>query len=107
MHALFTKLIRDEAGFIISVELILIATVAVGLSEVSHGVNQELEDVGSAVGAMHQSYEYRGLATRNKATTFGSVFRDGADLRDSEHDLVTTRAADEGDLGGFDYRYHD
>jgi hypothetical protein len=56
---------------------------------------------------MHQSYEYRGLATRNKATTFGSVFRDGADLRDSEHDLVTTRAADEGDLGGFDYRYHD
>ena len=112
MNALFTKLFRDEAGFVISAELILIATIAVislvvGLSEVSHGVNQELEDVGSAVGAMHQSYEYRGLVTRDKATTLGSIFRDECDLCDSQYDLVTTRAADEGDLGGFEYRYND
>jgi Flp pilus assembly pilin Flp len=110
MNALFTKLFQDEAGFIISAELILIATIAVislvvGLSEVSHGVNQELEDVGSAVGAMHQSYEYRGLVTRGKATTSGSIFRDGRDLCDSENDLITTRAAEEGDLGGFEYAY--
>ena len=48
-----TALWKDEAGFIVSAELVLVASIAVlglivGLSEVSLNVNNELEDVGSA-----------------------------------------------------------
>ena len=47
MTNLFTKLIHDEAGFIVSAELVLVATVGVlamvvGLSEVALNVNNEL-----------------------------------------------------------------
>ena len=61
MNALFTNLINDEAGFIISAELVIVATVAVlamlvGLSEVSSNINNELEDIGSAFGSLNQSY---------------------------------------------------
>ncbi len=107
MSHLLKSLYNDEAGFIVSAELILIATVAVlslvvGLSEVSHAVNQELEDVGSAFGSMQQSYVYRGLGTRDKATMVGSGFRDHADLCDSQFDVVPTapRAEDGGHIGG-------
>jgi len=62
----------DDAGFIISAELVLVATVAVlamvvGQAEVGSAVNQELEDVGSAVGAVQQSYYYSGVESRGKA----------------------------------------
>jgi hypothetical protein len=47
MSNLFTALINDEAGFIISAELVLVSTIAVlamvvGLSEVALNVNNEL-----------------------------------------------------------------
>jgi len=107
MSQIFTALYNDEAGFVVSAELILIATVAVlslvvGLGEVSHGINQELEDVGSAFGAMQQSYVYRGLGTRDKATMVGSGFRDHSDLCDSQWDVVPTAPRDEdgGRIGG-------
>lgn len=107
MSQLLNALYNDEAGFVVSAELILIATVAVlslvvGLGEVSHAVNQELEDVGSAFGAMQQSYVYRGLGTRDKAAMSGSGFRDHADLCDSQFDVVPTapRAEDGGRIGG-------
>ena len=100
MSQLLNALYNDEAGFIVSAELILIATVAVlslvvGLGEVSHAVNQELEDVGSAFGAMQQSYVYRGLGTRNKATMVGSGFKDHRDLCDSQYDIVSIGAQSE------------
>lgn len=108
MSQLLSTLYNDEAGFIVSAELILIATVAVlslivGLGEVSHAVNQELEDVGSAFGAMQQSYVYRGLGTRDKATMVGSGFKDHRDLCDSQYDVVPTAPRDEdgGRIGGY------
>ena len=53
MNTLLAQLMADEAGFIVSAELVLVATILVlgmivGLSEVANGINQELEDVGSA-----------------------------------------------------------
>ncbi|HAW27080.1 MAG TPA: branched-chain amino acid aminotransferase, partial [Planctomycetaceae bacterium] len=53
MKNIINQLINDEAGFIVSAELVLISSIAVlamivGLSEVANNVNQELEDVGSA-----------------------------------------------------------
>ena len=68
MTSLALQLFRDEAGFIVSAELVLIATIVVigmvvGLSEVSHGVNNELNDVGDAFGSVNQSFRYGGHQT--------------------------------------------
>ena len=48
---------NDQHGFIVSAELMLVSTIAVlsmvvGLSEVAFNINNELEDVGSAFGAI-------------------------------------------------------
>lgn len=47
---ILTQLLHDETGFIVSAELVLVATILViglivGLSEVQHAVVQELNDV--------------------------------------------------------------
>lgn len=89
MKALCTSLVRDEAGFIVSAELILIATIAVlglvvGLTEVSASVNSELDDVASAVGSMNQSYSYNGLRGC-KGASAGSCYGDKVDQCDNIH----------------------
>ncbi len=60
MNALFIELLNDEAGFIVSAELILISTIAVlslvvGLAEVSYAINTELQDVAQAFSAVNSS----------------------------------------------------
>ena len=100
MTTLAVKLLNDEAGFLISSELILIATVlvlgmVVGLSEVSRAVNQELEDVASAFGSVNQSYRYSGLFDDGKGRTVGSRFGDSVDFCDSQFDLVCSSSRGE------------
>lgn len=61
---------RDESGFIISAELVLIATILViglivGMSEVQHAVVAELNDVADAIGSANQSYSYSGFTKRD------------------------------------------
>ena len=61
------RLMQDETGFIISAELVLVATlpvigVIVGLSEVHHAVVGELNDVADAIGSANQSYGYSGFS---------------------------------------------
>lgn len=88
------QLLNDEAGFIVSAELVLVATIVVigmivGLSEVQHAVVQELNDVAEAIGAVNQSYFFEGLGSRKtqgpgagtayKSIVFGSAFSDSAD----------------------------
>jgi Flp pilus assembly pilin Flp len=92
MMTLAKKMWNDEAGYIVSAELILVATIGVlamvvGLSEVSIGINEELEDIGSAFGAINQSYCYFG-ATGHKGHVAGSAFRDKIDQCDSACDIV-------------------
>jgi Flp pilus assembly pilin Flp len=93
MTALFTSLMNDEAGFIISAELVIVATVAVlamvvGLSEVGINVNNELEDVGSAFGSMNQSMNLQGT-TGHQSMVGGSMFQDRLDYCDESCDVVT------------------
>jgi hypothetical protein len=101
MHALFTKLMNDEAGFIISAELVLVASIAVlamivGLSEVAMNVTQELEDVGSALGAINQSYHVKGICG-HQAHVSGSCFQDNVDFCDHQGDICpNTNNAGEG-----------
>ena len=91
MTTLINKLIRDEAGFIVSAELVLISTIAVlglvvGLSEVSINVNNELEDVGSAFSAMNQGFSAQG-ASGHKGRKGCSSFEDGCDFCAGQNDI--------------------
>ncbi len=66
MTQLFTQLHNDDAGFIISAELVLVATICVlgmivGLAELALNINNELEDVGSAMQCLQQSYYVEGF----------------------------------------------
>ena len=68
------QLLNDEAGFIVSAELVLVATLLVigmivGLSEVQHAVVQELGDVGNAIGKVNQSYGYTGFSAEKSTAT--------------------------------------
>jgi hypothetical protein len=87
-------LLNDEAGFIVSAELVLVATILVigmivGLSEIQHAVVAELGDVAEAIGSVNQSYTYSGFAALKngsggsagavKSATYGSSFEDNVD----------------------------
>lgn len=64
MQRIACALWQDEAGFVISAELALVSTIATlgmvtGLAEASNSVHHELQDVGSAVGILDQSFSYK------------------------------------------------
>ena len=92
---LMDSFLKDEAGFIVSAELILIATIVViglivGLSEVQHAVVSELNDVADAIGNLNQGYLFTGFSAQKnfggggnnggvKSFTRGSAFFDAFD----------------------------
>lgn len=87
----FGQLLNDEAGFIVSAELVLVSSIAVlglvvGLSEVALNINNELEDVGSAFSSVQQSFHVDGLSG-HKACQSGSQFTDGCDFCASPYDV--------------------
>ena len=88
---LITTLIHDEAGFIVSAELVLVATVGVlamvvGLSEVALNVNNELEDIGSAFGSINQTFVQKGVLG-HQGYSAGTEFKDNADHCDNTCDI--------------------
>ena len=109
---MFTQLFYDESGFIISAELVLVATLLVigmivGLSEVQHAVVQELNDVADAIGSLNQSYCFSGFSKDSqfgggvKAYTRGSIFWDAIDACDNNQcDLDCDAPVPEGPKAG-------
>lgn len=100
MKNIALQLINDEAGFIVSAELVLVSTIAVlamvvGLSEVSNNVNEELEDVGAAFASINQTFNYCGNRG-HKGSAAGSEFDDARDDCDGEWDIQWTPAQSEG-----------
>tara|TARA_R110002096_G_scaffold51151_2_gene133824 strand:+ start:277 stop:609 length:333 start_codon:yes stop_codon:yes gene_type:complete len=100
MLRIVQRLYNDEAGFVISAELVLVLTIAVlamivGLSEVAVAVNTELNDVSNAIGALNQSYCFTGFQAgshgKMKSYVAGSHFQDAYDDCDlnTSCDLVT------------------
>ena len=93
------SLLHDECGFIVSAELVLVATilvigVVVGLSEIQHAVNAELNDVADAVGSLNQSYFTSGFTAKKpygnpKSHVAGSSFSDYADDCDNNQCDIT------------------
>lgn len=85
---------RDERGFIVSIELVLIATIVVigliaGLTALRDAIVSELADVASAVQDLNQSYSYNGAAS-NTAATAGADFIDQIDAGGNAADNCIT-----------------
>lgn len=114
MKNIVVRLWRDEAGFVVSTELVLIATIVVigmitGLVTVRDAVVTELADVADAISEVDQSYSY-GAITAHCASTAGTQFTDNSDfceLPNQENDQNPAGGAqcvslclDDADLGG-------
>lgn len=87
---MLNKLWNDDAGFIVSIELILIATIAVigliaGLTAVRDAVVSELSDVAGAIQDLNQCYSFNGIIGHS-GETCGSDYIDALDFCDSPND---------------------
>ena len=86
---MFNKLWNDEAGVIISAELVLVLTICVlgvivGLSSVVVAVNEELQDTAHAIGVLNQSFGFTGFTGCKKggsplSYTYGAANTDTPD----------------------------
>src|SRR6516225_5788669 len=70
---LISRLWNDDNGFIVSAELVLVATIVVigmitGLVAIRKDVTSELTEVGQAIAAIDQSYSYSGLSNCHSST---------------------------------------
>jgi Flp pilus assembly pilin Flp len=93
---LMKQLLSDEAGFVVSSELVLVATILVigmitGLTTLRDGVIQELVDLGQAIGNVDQSYTYNG-ATAHTSATNGSAYVDASDFCEDQQPADTAGA---------------
>jgi Flp pilus assembly pilin Flp len=95
MSAIWRSLLRDERGFVITAELVLISSVLVlglvaALSAVKAAVAGELGDVAKSIGSLNQSYYtkgFHGCRTANgtyRSRTYGSAFLDEEDSSDEQ-----------------------
>jgi hypothetical protein len=79
------KNMKKQAGFIVSAELVLVATVLViglivGMVAIRDAVTAEMGDVAEAIGSADQSYFYDGITdTGTNATVGASGFNDMPD----------------------------
>lgn len=84
------RLWADQAGFVISAELVLVATVLVigllvGMAAVRDSVTNELADVAGAIDDVDQSYAVGGIVGHD-ALVGGSAYGDVDDFCDSAGD---------------------
>jgi hypothetical protein len=90
MKTLLARFWVDDAGAIVSAEIMLVATilvlgVIVGLKSVRDSVVTELADVAQAVANINQSYCYSGVSG-HAANSGGGEFGDQADFCDNNQD---------------------
>lgn len=77
---------KKQAGFIVSLELVLLASITViglivGMTNVRDAVLAELSDISESIGALDQSYKITAVANAaGTAATAGSEFDDALDL---------------------------
>lgn len=115
---MWVKFWKEEAGVVLSAELVLVATilgigVIVGLSELRSAVVEELNDISDSIGSLNQSYFFTGFGSSNavglgfpffgqapfvKAATPGSSFVDVADQCDNNQWAIACQAS-QGELG--------
>ena len=74
------KFWNDESGFLVSSELVLIATICViglivGLVEVQWAVVGELNDVSDAIGSLNQSFQFAGFTSFKTQSASGNTIK--------------------------------
>ena len=101
---MFNKFWNDEAGVIISAELVLVLTICVlgvivGLSSVVVAINTELQDTAHAIGSLNQSFRLPGFTgcvkTAPISYTAGASYTDAVDDCDcaTSCDMITPGTA--------------
>ena len=103
------KLLNDEAGFIVSAELVLVLTVGVlgmvvGLASMRDSLLGELNDLSAAFGALDQTYSYRAVGkaagtTKGHGQHWGSGYSDTTDDCDCQP-LIYTDICGKADASG-------
>ncbi len=83
---MFRRLWSEEAGFVVSSDLTLIASILVlgmlvGLVSVRDQAMQELGDLAAAITSTNQSYSFAGV-TGHTSSSAGTEFADTADFCD-------------------------
>jgi len=97
---------KKEAGFIVSAELVLIATILVigmivGMVAIRDATVAEMGDVAEAIGAIDQSYSFEGINDLGtNAWVAGSHW---ADDPDNILDPINGRQGTAGDQTGIDF----
>jgi hypothetical protein len=86
MFMTFKKLWADDSGSILSLEIILVATVLLlgvltGLASLRDAIITELADIGGAISDLDQSFIIRGPVAASSATV-DTVFNDRRDFGD-------------------------
>ncbi len=87
---MMTRLVSDDIGMIVSIELVLTATVMVvgllaGMTAMRDAVVSELSDVAGAVQSFHQGFIYYGVRGHS-ASTAGGDYVDYLDFCDASED---------------------
>ena len=90
MNGLLAKLCADEAGFIVSVELVLLATIVLiglltGMTAIRDAVISEMSDVAGSVQDLNQGYRVYGVRGHS-ASTAGMDWLDFRDFCDIAED---------------------
>ena len=97
---------KNQGGFIVTIELLVLATVLVlglivGWTDVRDAVLAELSDVSESFGALNQSYTIWGVQNAaGTAATAGSQWQDSADTsKDLAHYIDQSTSAGSGNSG--------
>lgn len=90
------RLWNDQGGAVISIELVLVATIAVlglivGMTTLRNSVTNELADLAGAVDDVNQSFQYNGVAGHGSGVA-GSAFTDNTDYCDTVNDASAVTA---------------
>ena len=107
------RLWRDEGGFVVSTELVLVATILVlsmivGMKKISSQVLAEMSDVANAIGFLNQSYYYDGAwywAFNAIPASWGGTgpFVDGVDIIAGDYVPIYTNAIPSTEFGAAPY----
>lgn len=88
MRNMLTRLWVDDAGFVVSTELVLAATllvigITVGQVTLRDAVVTEIVDLSAAINDLNQSYSYTSV-TGHSSSVAGSQFTDDTDFCDAD-----------------------
>lgn len=98
---------KKEAGFIVSAELVLIATILViglivGMVAIRDALTAEMHDVAEGIGALDQSYYFEGIVDLGTgAQVAGTSFTDTVDLEAGDQQGVDYDVTPDQDEDGF------